>query len=167
MNEMKQIQVEKVTVNMGAGEVGDEVDKAVNLLEQLTGKEPVKTESSRAAQGFGLRGGLNIGAKVTLRGEEAEEFLEYVFEAKGDEISRDVFDTQGNFSVGVEEYIDMPNVSYDPDIGMKGFDVAVTLERPGHRVKRREEDREVGGDHGISEEDARQYVKERFDVELV
>lgn len=167
MNEMEQVRIEKVTVNIGAGEVGEEVDRAVKLLETLTGNQAVKTESTDAAQGFGKRSGLNIGARVTLRGEDAEEFLERVFDAKNHEMKERVFDTQGNFSVGVSEYIDMPGVRYDPEIGMEGFDVAVTLEKPGHRVKKRKEGGAVGEGHEVSEEDAKEFVKERFGVELV
>lgn len=166
-NEMQQIRIEKITVNKGVGEVGDRVDKAVNLLEQMTGNQAVKTESGRAAQGFGLRGGLNIGAKVTLRGDDAAEFLEKVFEANDNELAASAFDAQGNFSLGVAEYIDMPNMRYDPDIGMEGFDVAVTLERPGYRVMKRKEGGEMGGDHRISPEEAQEFVRERFGVDIV
>lgn len=165
-HEMQQIRVEKVTVNIGAGEVGDEVATAVNLLEKLTGGNAVKTEASGSARDFGLRPGLNIGAKVTLRGEEAEDFLERVLEAKG-ELPARVFDTQGNFSIGVEEYINMPGVKYDPDIGMRGFDVAVTLERPGYRVKNRKNAKQLGDDQQISPDEAQEFVQDRFGVEIV
>lgn len=166
-NEMKQIHVEKVTVNIGVGQVGDEVQKAKNLLEDMTGNEAVTTESTAAAQSFGTRSGLNVGAKVTLRGEDAEEFLEYVFEAVDKEVDSSAFDTQGNFSLGVSEYINMPNMKYDPDLGMIGFDVAVTLERPGYRVQKREDEKKMGDEHRISQDEAREFVQERFGVELV
>lgn len=164
---MQEIHVGKVTVNIGVGDVGEDVDRAVDLIETLTGSDAVKTESTPAAQGFGKRGGLKIGAKTTLRGDEAEEFLERVFEAKNHEIPASVFDTQGNFSIGVEEYIDMPDVRYDPDIGMEGFDVAVTLERPGHRLKKRKEGGAVGSDQEVSVAEAQEFVRERFGVEVV
>lgn len=166
-NEMKQIRVEKVTVNIGVGEVGQQVEKAANLLEEMTGKEPVRTESTRSAQSFGTREGLNIGAKVTLRGEDAEEFLEYVFEANDNEVPARVFDTQGNFSIGVSEYINMPNMQYNPDLGMIGFDVAVTLERPGYRVQKRKDADDLSDDHRISPEEAQEFVAERFGVDVV
>ncbi len=166
-NRMEQIRIEKVTVNKGVGEVGDRVDKAVDLLEKMTGNQAVKTESGREAQGFGLRGGLKIGAKVTLRGGDAEEFLEKVFAANDNEIAASAFDTQGNFSLGVGEYIDMPDMRYDPEIGMEGFDVAVTLERPGYRVMKRKEGGEMGGDHRISPEEAQAFVQDRFGVDIV
>lgn len=165
-NKMKQIHVEKVTVNVGVGEVGQQVEKATTLLESLTGKQPVQTESTINAQSFGLRSGLKIGAKVTLRGEDAAEFLELVFEANDNEISATAFDTQGNFSIGVSEYINMPNMKYDPDLGMMGFDVAVTLERPGYRVQKRNDAEQLSDDHRISPEEAQEFVAERFGVEV-
>ncbi len=165
--EMREISVEKVVVNFGAGEVGDAVEQGVKLLRKLTGTEPVRTESGDAAKGFGLRDGLQVGAKVTLRGEAAEEFVARVLEAKGDELPASVFDTQGNFSVGVDEYINMPGVDYDPEIGMKGFEVAVVLERPGFRTKKRKEPNEVGQDHRITAEEAQDFVRDRFGADIV
>lgn len=166
-NKMKEIRIAKVTVNIGVGQVGEDVEQAVNLLEDMTGNQAVRTESGDAAQGFGLRSGLNVGAKVTLRGDDAAEFLEHVFDAVDHEIPESNFDDQGNFSVGVGEYINMPNMQYDPDIGMVGFDVAVTLERPGYRVKDRKDEATLGDDHRISPEEAQTFVADRFGVDVV
>jgi large subunit ribosomal protein L5 len=167
MNEMQQVQIHKVTVNIGIGEVGDDVEKAVTLLERLTGKTPVKTESGKNAKGFGLRDGLNVGAKVTLRGEDAHRFLERAFDALEDNLHIHNFDDSGNFSFGVSEYINVPGIEYDPDIGMMGFDVAVTLERPGYRLKRRkEETRPVGASHKVTSDDAANFVQETFDTTI-
>jgi large subunit ribosomal protein L5 len=165
-NEMQEIQVQKVTVNISAGEVGSEVEKSVNLLKKLTGKNPVKTESSPDSKSFGVRSGLDIGAMVTLRGEEARDFLEKVMPA-ADDINKDAFDGNGNFSFGVSEYIDVPGVDYDSDIGMKGFEVAVTLERPGYRVKRRDyKSTQVGKDHKVTDSDAKQFVEDELGIEV-
>lgn len=167
MNEMEQIHVQKVTVNIGVGEVGDDVQKAKQLIERLTDSEAVTTESTFEARGFGLREGLNIGAKTTLRGEDAEEFLERMFEAREDAITRDQFDETGNFSFGIPEYINVPGMDYDPDIGMMGFEIAVNLERPGYRVARRKEDsRPVGDSHRVTPDEAAEYVQDRFGIEV-
>ncbi|MFB6292406.1 MAG: 50S ribosomal protein L5 [Candidatus Nanohaloarchaea archaeon] len=167
-NEMRQIKVSKVTVNIGEGQVGEDVEKAVQLLEKLTGQSPVRAESRDESKTFGLRSGLNIGATVTLRGEEAREFIEKVLPAAGNEISKNAFDGNGNFSFGVSEYIDVPGVDYDADIGMKGFEVAVTLERPGYRVKKRDfKPNDIGKDHLVSDEDAIEFVEEELGVEVV
>ena len=165
-NEMKQIKIGKVTVNIGIGQVGDDVEKAKNLLEKITGKEAVTTESKEASKNFGLRSGLNIGARVTLRGEDAEEFLEKVLPA-ADGISKDSFDGNGNFGFGISEYIDVPGVEYDSDIGMMGFELAVNVERPGYRVKRRDhKPTEIGDEHKVSDEEAIEFIEDNFDVEV-
>lgn len=166
MNEMKQIEVSKVTVNIGVGQVGDEVEKSVRLLEKLTGKQPVRTESGEESKTFGLRSGLNIGARITLRGDEAREFIEKVVPAT-ESVSKSAFDGNGNFSFGIAEYIDVPGVDYDSDIGMKGFEVAVTLERPGYRVKKREhKPSEIGKDHKVSDEEAMEFAEEELGIEV-
>ena len=166
-NEMKQIQIAKVVINVGAGEVGDPVEKAVTLVEKLTGKTPVRTESGDDAKTFGKRAGLNLGVMTTLRGEQAREFLEKVLPAADNEIEGQAFDGNGNFSFGISEYIDVPGIDYDSDIGMRGFEVAVKLERPGYRVKKRDhKPRELGKDHVISDEEAKEFVQEDLGVEV-
>ncbi len=168
MNEMKQVHIEKVTVNIAEGQVGDGVEKAYDLIEKLTGREPVRTESGETSKTFGLREGLNIGAKVTLRGEEAREFLEKILPAVNNEISGRSFDDNGNFGFGVSEYIDVPGMDYDADIGMKGFEVNVKLERPGYRTKKRDhKPRELGKDHKVDREDAQEFVEEELGAEVV
>lgn len=167
MNEMKQIEIAKVTVNAGLGQVGDEVEKSYTLLENLTGKQPIRTESGEESRTFGLRSGLNIGAMVTLRGEEAREFLEKILPAVNNQIDGSSFDGNGNFSFGISEYIDIPGVDYDADIGMRGLEVAVTLERPGYRVKRREyKPSEIGSEHRVSDEEAKEFVEEELGAEV-
>ncbi|MCJ7429287.1 MAG: 50S ribosomal protein L5 [Candidatus Nanohaloarchaeota archaeon QJJ-5] len=167
MNEMEQIQIHKVTVNIGIGEVGEDVQKAANLVERLTGSTAVKTQSGDDAKGFGLRSGLDIGAMTTLRGEDAYDLLERLFDAREDNIHINNFDDQGNLSFGIGEYINIPGIEYDPDIGMMGLEVAVTLERPGFRVKRRKEDsREIGQDHRITPQEAANYMIDQFGVDI-
>jgi len=165
-NEMKQIHIAKATVNINIGQVGDRVEKAFSLLQKLTDKDPIRVESGDGAKSFGVREGLNVGAMVTLRGEEAREFLEKVLPAV-DEISASAFDGQGNFSFGISEYIDVPGVDYDADIGMMGFEVAVNLERPGYRLKKRDhKPNAIGNEHKVSDEEGREFVEDNFEVEV-
>jgi large subunit ribosomal protein L5 len=166
-NEMQEIRIAKVVVNIGTGEVGDEVEKSFQLVEKLTGTTPIRTESEDAAKTFGKRSGLNLGVMATLREEEAREFLEKVLPATDNEIDEDAFDGNGNFSFGISEYIDVPGIDYDSDIGMRGFEVAVKLERPGYRTKRRDhKPREIGKDHRISDEEAIEFVEEELGMEV-
>jgi len=167
MNQMKEIQISQVTVNISEGKVGDEVQKAKDLLEKLTDQKAIKTESGENAKSFGLRSGLKIGATVTLRGEEAREFLEKVLPAIDNQIPESSFDGTGNFGFGVSEYIDIPGVDYDADIGMKGLEVLVKLERPGFSVKKRDhKPTHVGKEQRITDEEAQEFVKEELDIEV-
>ena len=134
MNVMREIKIEKVTVNIGVGTPGDKLENAKTLLENITSKTPVETLARDRNPVFKLRKGLPIGAKVTLRGEDAKSFLEKALTAKKKVLKSQNFDRNGNFAFGVAEYIDFPGARYDPTIGMVGFDVCVTLKRPGKRT---------------------------------
>ncbi len=166
-NVMKRVKIEKVTVNMGVGQPGDELTKATTIMKQVTNATPAITTAKVKQPTWGLRPGLNIGAKVTLRGEKAQKFLKDAFSAIDNKLKKKSFDKLGNFGFGVKEYIDMPNSKYDPKLGIKGFDVLVTLERPGYRIKRRKLDkRKIDAKHLLTPEDAINFVKKTFGVEI-
>ena len=77
------------------------------------------------------------------------------------------FDRYGNVSFGVKEYIDYPGIKYDPDIGILGFDVCVTLTRPGTRVKYRRRARSrIGKKHRVTRDEAIDYMKKQFNVNV-
>ncbi len=167
-NPMRAIRVEKVTVNIGVGSAGDPLEAAKTLMERLTGKKVVETTAKRRNPTFKLRPGLPIGVKVTLRGKEAEDFLKRTLTAVKNRIKEHAFDEYGNFAFGVHEYIDVPDMKYDPSIGLFGFDVCVTLARPGNRVKlRRQKRAKIGKKHLITKEEAMEFVKSAFGVEVV
>jgi len=164
---MREPVIEKVTINIGVGEAGEKVEKAVALLQKITGRKPVKTKTMKRIPAFGIRPKQFIGAKVTLRGKEAEEFLKKAFEAIGNRIKASWFDEFGNFSFGIKEYIDLPGVRYDPEIGIFGMDVCVTMGRKGYRVKRRRIKRSrIGKRHLLTKEEAIEFIKKKFGVEV-
>ncbi|NYZ76849.1 50S ribosomal protein L5 [Candidatus Micrarchaeota archaeon] len=167
-NPMRIILVEKVTVNIGTGQPGEALDNAKGLLQRLCGgRKPIETNARRREPAFKLRKGLAIGTAVTLRGSEAESFIVKALAAKRKTIKSGNFDREGNFSFGVAEYIDFPGAKYDPAIGMYGFDVCVTLKRPGKRVaKRRLRKSRIGKKHRISKEEAIEFVKTRFGAKI-
>ena len=114
-----------------------------------------------------LRPGLPIGAKVTLRKSEAQRILKNLLIAVDNKIKKRSFNP-GNFSFGVEEYIDIPEVKYDPKIGIIGLEVSVTLERPGFRIKRRRLlSKKINAKHVITKEDTITFAKEKFGVETI
>lgn len=168
MTKMKEIRVEKVVINIGVGKGGEQLENAVTLLSRMTGRKAVQTSAKKRNPTWGLRKGLRIGTKVTLRGSAAVDFLKKAFEAAGGKIYKQSFDQHGNFSFGVKEYIDFPGMKYDPNIGMFGFDVCVSLTRPGYRVARRKIGAaKIGSSHLIKPEEAQKFVETTFGVKVV
>jgi large subunit ribosomal protein L5 len=158
MNPMRKVRLEKVTLNIGTTTDKEKLERALKLLEKLTGKKPVVTKTHKRNT-FGIAKGRPIGAKITLRGKEAEEMLKKVFSGVDNMIKLKQIN-DGNFSIGVKEYIDLPGVNYDPDIGVLGFDCTVTLERPGYRVKRRRlRKAKIGKKHLITKEETVEWIK--------
>ena len=166
-NKMQQIRVEKVTLNIGVGQAGEELKKAEEILRRITNSKPVQTICKVKQPTWGIREGLPIGAKVTLRGAKAMEFLKNALNAKDRQLKASSFDSLGNFGFGVKEYIDLSGVKYDPKLGMKVFDVLVTLEKPGYRVKKRKKQkRKIPKKHLIRKEEAIEFLKQAFGVEV-
>ncbi len=164
---MREPVIEKVTVNIGVGEAGEKVEKALRLLEIVTGKKPVRTKTMKRIPAFGIRPKQFIGGKVTLRGNDAVEFLKRAFGAVGNRLKASWFDELGNFSFGIREYIDIPGMRYEPDIGIFGMDVCVTVGRKGYRVKRRRIARaKVGRSHLLTRQESIEFIKKKFGVEV-
>jgi len=164
-NKMREIKVAKVTVNMGVGPEANEMKIGQKIIEKITGSKAVQTKAKVRQPKWGIRPGLPIGLKVTLRSKKATDFLKRALAAKGNTLSKRCVDNQGNFGFGIHEYIDMPDVKYDPSLGVRGFDVLVTLERPGFRIKRRKiQNRKVGKNHIIEKVKAMQFIEEKFEV---
>ena len=162
-NTMRKLKVEKVTLNIGAGRSAGLLDKGLKLLESISGEKPVKTLAKIRLATWGLRPGLPIGCKVTVRGKNATELLKKLLGAKDNMLKAQQFDDQGSFSFGIAEYIDIPDVQYDPDIGIIGLQVCVTLERKGFRIKRRKKKKtRLSNRHRISKEESVNFVKETY-----
>ena len=166
-NPLREIRVEKVTLNMGVGEAGDELKRAAQIMQLVSNAKPVNCQCKVKQPTWGIRLGLPIGIKATLRGQPAVDFLEKAFAAKDKKLRKKSFDKNGNFGFGIKEYIDLPHVKYDRKLGIMGLDVLVTLERKGFRVKRRKLKKSaVGKKHALSQDDAITFVKEKFGVEV-
>jgi len=167
-NPMRKIQLEKVVVHICIGSNWERLQNAAKLLETLTGRKPILRRAKRTIKEFGISRGSPISCMVTLRGKKAEDFLKRALEAVGFKLKESNFDKFGNFSFGIREHLDIPGTKYDPKIGIFGMDIIVSLERPGYRVKRRKYRRsEIGKKALITKEEAIQFVKEKFGVEVV
>lgn len=168
MNPMREIRVEKVVLNIGVGEPGEKLEKCKQLLERITKKKAVKTLAKKRIPEFGIRPGLEIGVKVTLRGNEALQLLPRLLKAVDNTLKREWFDDNGNINFGIPEYLHIPGVAYDPSLGVIGLSVAIKLSRPGFRVERRKYRRaKVGKKHRISREEAINFIVKQFGVRVV
>ena len=167
MNPMREIRLAKVTVNMGAGaESATKLEKCRKIMQTVTKKKIVVTSTHKRST-FGVAKGKPIGVMTTMRGAEAMEFLKKVLQALENRLKSSQFDTNGNFSFGIHEYINIPGIKYDPDVGIMGMDVAVTLERPGYRVRKRMlRPRKVGKSHLIKKEEAIEWARKHLGVNV-
>jgi large subunit ribosomal protein L5 len=165
MKSPRDIRIEKVTLNIGAGKSADRLEKGLKLFEMLTQVKPVKTITNKRIAGWGLRPGLPIGCMVTIRREKAAELLKRLLGAVDRKLKPEQFDNEGNVAFGISEYTDIPDMDYSPEIGVLGFQVCITLTRDGFRVKRRKLQRKkIGSKHRIRKEEATDFMKKNFNV---
>ncbi|MDD5602529.1 MAG: 50S ribosomal protein L5 [Eubacteriales bacterium] len=124
--------LEKVVINMGVGEVKDNpkaMDGAVSDMTIISGQKPVVTKARKSVAAFKLREGMNIGCKVTLRGERMYEFVDKlvnvalprVRDFRG--VPANSFDGRGNYTVGIKEQLIFPEIVYDKIDKIRGMDI--------------------------------------------
>jgi large subunit ribosomal protein L5 len=160
--------IEKIVVNLNVGKSGEPLEKASKVLKELTNQTPVKKKAKKTIRDFGIREGEPIACVVTLRKQKAIDFLKKVLPVVDNKISRLSFDKQGNFAFGIKEHIEIVGVKYDPDVGIFGMDVCVSMSRLGYRVKnRRKAKARLGSKHVLTPEEAVVFVKQTLGVEIV
>lgn len=166
-NPMLKPKIDKVVVNMCIGKSGEPLEKATKVLKSLTGQTPSKRKAKKSVRDFGIRKGEPIACIVTLRDEKALEFLKKVLPVVDNKIPRSHFDQCGNVSFGLKEHIEIVGVKYDPEIGIFGMDICVSLIRPGYRVKnRRKQKAKIGSKHVLTPEESVVFVKDTLGVEI-
>ena len=130
---MKIPKIDKVVINVGAGDAKDNakvIDNIIGDLALISGQKPVPTYAKKSVANFKLRQGMKIGVKVTLRGERMYEFIDRLFnfarprvrDFKG--INPDAFDGRGNYSLGLKEQLIFPEIEYDKVDKIRGMDIA-------------------------------------------
>ena len=167
-NKMREISIDKVVINIGVGEAGDKLIRAQKVIELVTHHKPIQTISRTTNRDLGIRKGMPIGCKVTLRRADAEQFLKDAFWVKENRMPGYSFDLEGNFSFGIPDYTDFPNMKYDPEIGIFGMDISVKMKRYGYHIsKRKLNRRKIPTFNRISAKEVKQFVKSRFEVEVI
>ncbi len=160
--------IDKVTVHIGVGESGERLNKAEDILSEITRQAVVRTKAKRTLQTFSIKKNEPIGCKVTLRGKLAENFLKTSLGIIDNSLRESQFDNTGNFSFGIEEHTDYEGMKYDPNIGIYGMDVIVSLIRPGYRINRRKiGKRKIPSSHKMTKHGAMAFMNEYYGVEVV
>lgn len=124
--------LEKVVINMGLGDVKDNakgLDAAVAEMATIAGQKPVITKAKKSVATFKVREGMNIGAKVTLRGAQMYEFVDRLLNValprvrdfRG--VSSKAFDGRGNYALGIKEQLIFPEIEYDKVDKVRGMDI--------------------------------------------
>ncbi|NLN05444.1 MAG: 50S ribosomal protein L5 [Clostridiaceae bacterium] len=126
--------VEKIVINMGLGEARENpkaIDSAIEDLSLITGQRPVVTKAKKSIAAFKLREGMNVGIKVTLRGDRMYAFLDKLVNIVLPRIrdfhgvSPNSFDGRGNYALGIKEQIIFPEIDYDKIDKVRGMDVII------------------------------------------
>lgn len=165
---MRRIRIAKVTVNVGVGQAGDRLEKAEKVLQSLTGRKPLRTLARDSHRDWAVRAGQPIGVKVTLRGPAAVAFAKKALDTRSFRVPEWSFDKNGNLNFGVPDHTTFEGQKYNPEVGIFGMDVAVTVERPGFRVKHRRLRRTpVGHAHRVTRAEAKEFLKATLGVEIV
>ena len=137
--------VEKIVINMGLGEVKENpkaIEAATGDLALITGQRPIVTKAKKSIAAFKLREGVNIGCKVTLRGEKMYEFMDKLFSValprvrdfRG--VSANSFDGRGNYTLGIKEQLIFPEIEYDKIDKIRGMDITfVTTAKTDEEAK--------------------------------
>jgi len=160
--------IEKITVNIGVGEAGERLKKAENLLQNLTNHKPVETLSKTTNKEWGLRKKMPIGCKVTLRGKDAHDFLIEALNTRENKIAEYSFDDEGNISFGIPDHTLFKSQKYDPNIGIFGMDISITMKKTGYRVKRRRiQQRKIPQRHKLTKDETMKFFSETFKAEVI
>lgn len=168
MTEMRNLRVDKIVINIGVGEAGERLSKAQKVLEMVAEQKSVQTISRTINRDLGVRVGMPIGCKVTLRKDKAEIFLKKALAIRENRINNYSFDREGNMSFGIPDYTDFEGMKYDPQIGVFGMDVSVVLRRPGSRIDRRKLlKRSVPKCHRVDRSEAIEFMSKTYDIEVV
>lgn len=162
-NPLRVVKILKVTLNIATGKSGEPLEKAKKVLTQLTNKTPTTKQAKKAIKDWGVRKGEPIAAVVTLRGNDANEFLKRALDAVSNKVDDNNFDDYGNFSFGIKEHIEIPGTRYVPELGIFGATIHVTLGRPGYRIRSRAiRPSKIGRNHYVSREDAVKFMQDNF-----
>ncbi len=164
-NIMREVRIEKMIVS--ASGIAEKLDREVKLLKAVTGRTPKRMKSNKRIPSLGVRPGLDVGCVVTIRkNAEIKELLNRLFEAVDNQLSlQNIKDN--HFSFGIKEYIEIPGMEYNRDIGVLGLKATVVFARKGKRVVYRKiKTGKLPKRQAVTPEEIIKFMKENFKIEI-
>jgi large subunit ribosomal protein L5 len=165
-NPMREVEIEKMILHCGGTE--DKLEKSVKLLERITNSKKIYViQSSKRFPTFGIAPGKKSGCKITIRDvSKIKEMLARFFVAVDNQISKKAI-AENQFCFGVHEYIEIPGLEYDRDIGILGFEVMLVFKRKGKSVKLRKiKQGKYPQKQEVTKEEILEYLTENFNLEV-
>ncbi|MDA3836076.1 MAG: 50S ribosomal protein L5 [Nanoarchaeota archaeon] len=163
-NPMREVKIEKVVLSVGG--VGEYLVKGHKLLALLTEGKPCKTKSTRRIPGLGVRPGLETGTVITIR-KKPEETIRRMLLAIDNQLKRKQM-SENNFSFGIKEYIEIPGMDYQREIGIMGLDVTVVFKRAGRRVRLKKiKQGKIPKRQVITREEIIKFMEEKFQTRFI
>lgn len=166
-NPMREIEIEKLVLNCGGTE--EKLERSVKLLKMITKDRTVhQIKSNKRIPAFGISPGKKSGCKVTIRDKEKiKDLLKRFFAALDNEIKRKQI-RENQLSFGVNEYIEIPGLEYDREIGILGLEASLVFKRKGKRVKMRKIKRgKYPKKQAVNEEEIIDFLNKNFKLEIV
>jgi len=165
INSMQQIEIEKMVLNCGGIEA--KLEKCIRLLKMITGRKILTTNAKKRIPGFGISPGKGAGCKVTLRNKkQINELLKRFFIALSNKIKKKSI-ADNHFSFGIHEYIEVPGLEYDRDIGIIGFEADLVFKKKGKRVKERKIKRgKFPKKQQVTKQEIIDYLIKNFELEV-
>src|SRR4030042_1960878 len=155
--------IEKVVLSIGG--TAEKLDKGVKLLKLIIGKNPSKMKSYKRVPAFGVRPKLEVGAMITIR-KDTGEVLKRMLTAIDNKLKRKQI-SENNFSFGIKEYIEIPGMEYQRDIGIMGLDITVVFKRTGRRVSLRKiKQGKIPARQKISKEEIIKFMEDNFQTKF-
>ena len=163
-NVMRKIKIERLVLNIGG--VENKLDKGEILLKKLSGEKPVRVKAVKRIPTWGVRPGLEVGVKVTLRGKKAEDMLKLLLQGVNNTLKEKQI--QKNFlSFGIKEYIEIPGVEYIREVGIIGLEASVVFSRAGKRVGIKKAKRGVVRRQAVLPEEIIQIMEDKFETKII
>ena len=165
-NKMREIEIEKMVLHCGGTE--DKLDKSIKLLEKISvSKKIYIVQSTRRIPAFGISPGKKSGCKITIREKDKiNDLLKRFFSSLDNQISKKQI-TENQICFGIHEYIEVPGLEYDRDIGITGFEVMIVFKRKGKSVKLRKIKRgKYPKKQQVTKEEINDFLIKHFGVEI-